>query len=218
MWITLIVLWLLVHQGVGLSGSYIFSSYIHFVHGCLEELILLLVSCRMSAVAYLASYLARAKFLPISFVAEYVERFIRWPNIFNSIFNIFIVLSCFYQSVMNSNASQVIDFFSSSVWGFSLLEWCSSYCFNQGGSINPKAHKEFYAGCQVLDSFVLVRTFSSLFLSLIHKDLHSFYIVWGVGDFFCTFPWTYLKASQIIFLVLILFMYHLCARKRKGKC
>lgn len=60
---------------------------------------------RMSAVAYLASYLARAKFLPISIVAEYVE---------------------------------------------SLLEWCSTYCANHGGSINPKAHKEFYAGCQAM--------------------------------------------------------------------
>ncbi|PHT56258.1 hypothetical protein CQW23_04744 [Capsicum baccatum] len=60
---------------------------------------------RMSAVAYLASYLARAKFLPISFVAEYLE---------------------------------------------SLLEWCSIYCSNQSGGINPKAHKEFYAACQAM--------------------------------------------------------------------
>ncbi|XP_060194686.1 uncharacterized protein LOC132623894 [Lycium barbarum] len=60
---------------------------------------------RMSAVAYLASYLARAKFLSISSVAEYVE---------------------------------------------SLMEWCSTYCSNQSGGINPKAHKEFYAACQAM--------------------------------------------------------------------
>ncbi|XP_060215580.1 uncharacterized protein LOC132642369 [Lycium barbarum] len=64
---------------------------------CLEQ--------RMSAVAYLASFLARAKFLPISFVAEYVE---------------------------------------------SLVKWCSTYCSNQSGGVNPIAHKEFYAGCQAM--------------------------------------------------------------------
>lgn len=56
--------------------SSLLSSYT-FSHGCWEVLILLLVACRMSAVAYLASYLARAKFLSISSVAEYVERFTR---------------------------------------------------------------------------------------------------------------------------------------------
>lgn len=30
--------------------------------------------CRMSAVAYLASYLARAQFIPVSFVGEMLER------------------------------------------------------------------------------------------------------------------------------------------------
>ncbi|KAH6772513.1 hypothetical protein C2S51_010917 [Perilla frutescens var. frutescens] len=58
---------------------------------------------RMSAVAYLASYLARAKCIPVSFVAAILER---------------------------------------------VVNWCFSYCKNQDGDINPKAHKVFYAGCQ----------------------------------------------------------------------
>lgn len=81
---------------------------------------------RMSAVAYLASYLARAKFLPISFVAEYVE---------------------------------------------SLLEWCSSYCSNQGGSINPKAHKEFYAGCQAMMYVLCFRMRSMLAIPRIRSRI-----------------------------------------------
>ncbi|GFP89206.1 RNA polymerase i-specific transcription initiation factor rrn3 [Phtheirospermum japonicum] len=60
---------------------------------------------RMSAVAYLASYLARAKFVPVSFVADMLER---------------------------------------------VVNWCFLYCKNQGGDINPKAHKVFYAGCQAI--------------------------------------------------------------------
>ncbi|KAL3345786.1 hypothetical protein AABB24_024636 [Solanum stoloniferum] len=81
---------------------------------------------RMSAVAYLASYLARAKFLPISFVAEYVE---------------------------------------------SLLEWCSTYCSNQGGSINPKAHKEFYAGCQAMMYVLCFRMRSMLAIPRIRSRI-----------------------------------------------
>ncbi|KAL6583207.1 hypothetical protein OROMI_005285 [Orobanche minor] len=59
----------------------------------------------MSAVAYLASYLARARFLPISFVAAMLE---------------------------------------------SLVKWCSLYCKNHDGDINPESHKVFYAGCQAI--------------------------------------------------------------------
>lgn len=61
--------------------------------------------CRMSAVAYLASYLARAKFVSASSVASILE---------------------------------------------SVVKWCSVYCQNQVGDINPKAHKTFYAGCQAI--------------------------------------------------------------------
>ncbi|KAL6576065.1 hypothetical protein OROHE_000536 [Orobanche hederae] len=59
----------------------------------------------MSAVAYLASYLARARFMPISFVAAMLE---------------------------------------------SLVKWCSLYCKNHDGDINPESHKVFYAGCQAI--------------------------------------------------------------------
>lgn len=81
---------------------------------------------RMSAVAYLASYLARAKFLSISFVAEYVE---------------------------------------------SLLEWCSTYCSNQSGGINPKAHKEFYAGCQAMMYVLCFRMRSMLAIPRIRSHI-----------------------------------------------
>lgn len=81
---------------------------------------------RMSAVAYLASYLARAKFLSISSVAEYVE---------------------------------------------SLLEWCSTYCSNQSGGINPKAHKEFYAGCQAMMYVLCFRMRSMLAIPRIRSRI-----------------------------------------------
>ena len=32
---------------------------------------------------------------------------------------------------------------------FRLVNWCSDYCKNHHGDSNPKAHKVFYAGCQV---------------------------------------------------------------------
>ncbi|KAG9137026.1 hypothetical protein Leryth_013866 [Lithospermum erythrorhizon] len=60
---------------------------------------------RMSAVAYLASYLSRAKFVSASSVATMLG---------------------------------------------SLVNWCSDYCKNQDGGINPKVHKVFYAGCQAI--------------------------------------------------------------------
>ncbi|XP_016447846.2 uncharacterized protein LOC107772905 [Nicotiana tabacum] len=81
---------------------------------------------RMSAVAYLASYLARAKFFSISSVAEYVE---------------------------------------------SLVEWCSTYCSNQNGGINPKAHKEFYAGCQAMMYILCFRMRSMLAIPRIRSRL-----------------------------------------------
>ncbi|KAJ8448931.1 hypothetical protein Cgig2_030787 [Carnegiea gigantea] len=59
---------------------------------------------RMSAVAYLASYLSRAKFLSAPFVTGMLER---------------------------------------------LADWCKKYC-QQSVSINPEAHKVFYAGCQAI--------------------------------------------------------------------
>ncbi|KAL3625152.1 hypothetical protein CASFOL_030606 [Castilleja foliolosa] len=60
---------------------------------------------RMSAVAYLASYLARAKFVPNPFVVDMLA---------------------------------------------SVVNWCLLYCKNQGGDINQKAHKVFYAACQAI--------------------------------------------------------------------
>ncbi|KAJ8545137.1 hypothetical protein K7X08_017720 [Anisodus acutangulus] len=81
---------------------------------------------RMSAVAYLASYLARAKFLSISSVAEYVE---------------------------------------------SLMEWCSTYCSNQSGGINPKAHKEFYAACQAMMYVLCFRMRSMLAIPRIRSQI-----------------------------------------------
>ncbi|EEF37967.1 transcription initiation factor ia, putative [Ricinus communis] len=71
---------------------------------------------RMSAVAYLASYLARAKFLPIAFVASTLKR---------------------------------------------LVDWCSEYCRNQDGDMNPKAHRVFYSGCQAI-LYVLCFRMSSM--------------------------------------------------------
>ncbi|KAJ8422848.1 hypothetical protein Cgig2_033487 [Carnegiea gigantea] len=59
---------------------------------------------RMSAVAYLASYLSRAKFLSAPFVTGMLER---------------------------------------------LADWCKKYG-QQSVSINPEAHKVFYAGCQAI--------------------------------------------------------------------
>ncbi|CAN4083616.1 unnamed protein product [Withania somnifera] len=81
---------------------------------------------RMSAVAYLASYLARVKFLSFSFVAEYVE---------------------------------------------SLLEWCSTYCSSQSGGINPKAHKELYAGCQAMMYVLCFRMRSMLSIPCIRSRI-----------------------------------------------
>ena len=51
-------------------------------------LVVVFIYCRMSAVAYLASYLSRAKFLSAALVASILQRFgnissfLAWPNFF----------------------------------------------------------------------------------------------------------------------------------------
>ncbi|XP_019179737.1 PREDICTED: RNA polymerase I-specific transcription initiation factor RRN3-like [Ipomoea nil] len=69
---------------------------------------------RMSAVAYLASYLARARFMDMPFVADCLER---------------------------------------------LVNWCYNYCKIKTGEINPnpRAHKDFYAGCQAIMYIICFR-------------------------------------------------------------
>ncbi|XP_019175954.1 PREDICTED: RNA polymerase I-specific transcription initiation factor RRN3-like isoform X2 [Ipomoea nil] len=69
---------------------------------------------RMSAVAYLASYLARARFMDMPFVADCLER---------------------------------------------LVNWCYNYCKSKTGEINPnpRAHKDFYAGCQAIMYIICFR-------------------------------------------------------------
>ncbi|KAK3034197.1 hypothetical protein RJ639_034337 [Escallonia herrerae] len=103
---------------------------------------------RMSAVAYLASYLSRAKFLSASYIVNILERekeadqdwFLRLQD-----------------SVIQARGKRCDEmrFFDEMPFfvffrGLSLADWCSSYCKSQCGEINPKAHRVFYAGCQAI--------------------------------------------------------------------
>ncbi|KAG8364112.1 hypothetical protein BUALT_Bualt19G0092800 [Buddleja alternifolia] len=83
---------------------------------------------RMSAVAYLASYLARSKFVSIPFVATMLD---------------------------------------------SMVNWCFLYSKNQkqGGDINPKAHKVFYAGCQATMYVLCFRMRQMLALPQLNSQL-----------------------------------------------
>ncbi|VFQ76521.1 unnamed protein product [Cuscuta campestris] len=77
---------------------------------------------RMSAVAYLASYLARAKFMDLPFVADCLEMLVNW---------------CYNYSKIRTNEINP----------------------------NPKAHKNFYAGCQAIMYIICFR----------RGSIHSFF-------------------------------------------
>uniref|UniRef100_A0A7N0VE63 Uncharacterized protein n=1 Tax=Kalanchoe fedtschenkoi TaxID=63787 RepID=A0A7N0VE63_KALFE len=87
---------------------------------------------RMSAAAYLASYLARAKFLEFEFVADVLKSLVNW-----------CVNYCQRFSATVANQTSL------NFWGQRSFE--NNGISMAAGGVNPKAHRLFYAGCQVND-------------------------------------------------------------------
>lgn len=94
----------------------------------------------MSAVAYLASYLSRGKFLPSSFVSSMLKRLVAGENF----------EFCFW-SLKSSFAVLILSgfYFTS---GLRLIEWCFEYAKFWNGeetTLNLTADRVLYSGCQV---------------------------------------------------------------------
>uniref|UniRef100_A0A7N0R8E2 RNA polymerase I-specific transcription initiation factor RRN3 n=1 Tax=Kalanchoe fedtschenkoi TaxID=63787 RepID=A0A7N0R8E2_KALFE len=85
---------------------------------------------RMSAAAYLASYLARAKFLEFEFVADLLKSLVNW---------------CLnYCQRFSATANKT----ASNFWGQRNFD--ENEISIMAGGVNPKAHRLFYAGCQAI--------------------------------------------------------------------
>lgn len=97
---------------------------------------------RMSAVAYLASYLSRAKFLSSALVASVIQRF---GNILCLLLLITKLISMFHYEIKKLIEIDLTIF----CWDFRLVDWCFSYCMLHDVDMNPQAHQVFYSGCQV---------------------------------------------------------------------
>ncbi|CAM8916475.1 unnamed protein product [Rhodiola kirilowii] len=85
---------------------------------------------RMSAAAYLASYLARAKFLEFEFVADMLKSLVNW---------------CLNYCRSFSASKTALN-----VWGPRSLNLGETEISMMAGGVNPKAHRLFYAGCQAI--------------------------------------------------------------------
>lgn len=97
----------------------------------------------MKAVSYLASYLARAKFISSSLVASILKRFENISLVILSIFSLYFT---------NLSGQYFVSWFR-------LVDWCFEYCQYQDSQekkINPQAHRVFYSGCQVIFLIFLI--------------------------------------------------------------
>lgn len=109
-------------------------------------LILLLVLCRMSAAAYLASYLSRAKFLSVSFVIKILQRL---PISSISTWCWFLLIEIRKRKSDSDDMLLLFSFIITFWVGFRLVSWCWKYTEDEVSDISPKAHRVFYSGCQV---------------------------------------------------------------------
>lgn len=120
-----------------------FSSAWYSLFNCSNELCCGFVSPsffhnRMSAVAYLASYLARGKFLPVSYVASMLKRL-----------TICYLFDLYWRLQPVANILFLLRLLLLSKNCIRLVDECADYCRICNDDIRPEAHQLFYSGCQV---------------------------------------------------------------------